>query len=141
MVLAPKSLRIPPKVLKKIRLIAEATQKDFSRVANELLEEAVKARECPGIVFTEGVRGDRRARLADSGLEVWEIIEGYRSVKKSFKRLCKAYDWLSENQLRAALAYYETYPEEIDDLIELNQSWTPEKIKKLYPFLPVGPQK
>lgn len=135
MAVTPTSLRIPPRVLKKIRQIAEETRKDFSRVTNELLEEAVKSRQCPGIVFTEGVRGELRARIAGTGLEVWEVIESYLNSKKNFSRLSKEYHWLTQQQLKVALGYYKAYPEEIDFLIRRNQSWTQEKIQKEYPFL------
>jgi hypothetical protein len=36
------------------------------------------------------------------------------------KRLRKAFAWLSDRQLLAALGYYRAYPKEIDELIEAN---------------------
>lgn len=135
MIVKPRSLRIPPKILKKIKQISAEMRKDFSSVTNQLLEEAVKSRQCPGIVFTEGVRAEQRARIAGTGLDVWEVIESYLHLKKDFSRLSKMYHWLTETQLQAALGYYQAYPKEIDFLIRRNQSWTEERIRKEYPFM------
>lgn len=134
MAVIQKSLRIPEKILKEIERIAEEAQKDFSRVTNELLEEAVKTHRCPGVVFTEGVRG-RRARVAGTGIEVWEIIAAYQSVGKNLNRLKRAYHWLTSQQLQAALGYYKAYPEEIDRLIAANEGQTPERVHERHPFL------
>jgi len=135
MAVIQKSLRIPEKILKEIERIAEEAHKDFSRVTNELLDEAVKTHRCPGIVFTEGVRG-RRARVAGTGIEVWEIIAVYQSVGKNLNRLKRAYHWLATPQLQAALGYYKAYPEEIDRLIAANEGQTPERVRERHPFLP-----
>jgi uncharacterized protein (DUF433 family) len=120
--------------LKEIEEIARETGQDFSATAKDLLVEAIKMRRCPGITFAEGTSG-RRARVAGTGIEVWEIIAAYRSIGKDFDKLKKAYHWLSPETLRAALGYYALYPQEIDRLVEQNESWTEEKIKKRYPFM------
>ena len=61
----------------------------------------------PGIIYSPL---ERRARIAGTGLEVWEIIRGYRAVDQNWERLQAAYDWLSEEQLRAVLACAEANP-------------------------------
>ena len=129
-----KSMRIPEKMLKEIQAIARESGKDFSAMTKELLEEAVKMHRCPGIVFSEGVSG-KRARIAGTGLEVWEIISNYKSVCQNFERLQTAYHWLTELQLRAAFGYYRAYSVEIDQLITQNESWTTDSIRKRYPLL------
>jgi uncharacterized protein (DUF433 family) len=131
---AQKSLRIPEDILKEIKEIAKDSKKDFTAVTNELLKEAIKTHRCPGIVFTEGTRG-KRARVAGTGIEVWEVIATCKSVDNDLKRLAKAYDWLTLQQLRSALGYYKLYPEEINMLITENEDWTPDKTKEKYPFL------
>lgn len=135
MAVVQKSLRIPEAILKEIEQIAEDTQKDFSSVAKQLLEEAVKTHRCPGIVFTEGVRG-RSARVAGTGITVWEIVATYQSVGKDLKRLRKAYHWLADQQIQSALGYYKAYPEEIHRVIADNETWTQERLHTRYPFLP-----
>lgn len=129
-----KSVRLPAETLKEIEQMVKETGMDFSSITKDLLTEAIKIRRCPGIVFAEGVRG-RRARVAGTGIEVWEVIATNRSVGDNFKRLKKAYQWLSPDQLRAALVYYSIYPEEIDRQIEKNESWDVKKVRERYPFL------
>ena len=82
-------------------------------------EEAVRLRDFPEIVFTEGPTG-RRATL-QNGPDVWEIIEPYFLANKSWKALRKSYPHLDERQLREAVRYYEAFPEEIEARIALNQ--------------------
>ena len=129
-----KSLRIPQGTFEEIERIARETGRDFSSIAKDLLAEAIKMRRCPGIVFADGVSG-RRARIAGTGLEVWEVISTFRSVDQDLSRLQKAYHWLTEQQLRAALGYYTAYGEEIDELIERNESWSGATVAKRFPFL------
>jgi uncharacterized protein (DUF433 family) len=129
-----KSLRLPPETMKQIEQMAKETGQDFSNVTKDLLQEAIKMRRCPGILFAEGT-GGRRARVAGTGIEVWEVIAVYKSVKEDFKRVQKAYHWLSAEQLKAALGYYRIYPQEIDRLIERNEEWNEEKVRDRYPFM------
>ena len=127
-------MRIPKEMVKELQGIAQQSGKDFSTVTKELLEEAIKMRRCPGILFAEGVSG-RKARIVGTGIEVWEVIANYKSVGEDFERLRTVYHWLTELQLRAALGYYLAYPKEIDHLIAQNENWTQESIRKRHPFL------
>ena len=129
-----KSFRLSPETLREIEQIARESGKDFSTVSKDLLSEAIKMRRCPGIIFGEGTDG-RRARVAGTGIEVWEVISAYRNMGRRFERLRKAYHWLSPEQLRAALGYYETYPQEIDQIIDQNESWTEKKIRERHLFM------
>lgn len=129
-----KSLRIPAETLQEIETISKETGQDFSNTTIALLSEAIKMRRCPGIVFTEGVRG-RRARIAGTGIEVWEVTANYLSLNREYNRLKKSYHWLSSEQLRAALGYFSIYPEEINRLIEQNERWTKEKISQQLPLM------
>lgn len=60
---------------------------------------------------------------------------GYRSVDEDWERLLESFHWLTEYQLRAALAYAEAYPEEIEQRIQRDERWTLEKIWETYPFM------
>jgi uncharacterized protein (DUF433 family) len=71
-------------------------------------------RRAPGVVFMAGPAG-RRAVIAGAGLDVWEVVATRRDVDGSFEALWQGYPWLTEAQLRAALAYCQLYPEEIDE--------------------------
>jgi len=129
-----KSFRLPVETLKEIEQMAKETGQDFSNVTKDLLQEAIKMRRCPGVIFAEGANG-RRARVAGTGIEVWEMIATYKSVKQNPKRLKIAYHWLSQEQLKAALGYYIAYPLEIDRLIEQNERWNEEKVRDRHPFM------
>lgn len=132
-----KSLRIPQEILEEIERIADESGRDFSSTAKDLLTEAIKIRRCPGVIFADGVSG-RRARVAGTGLEIWEIITTYKSVNQDFRRFRKAYHWLTEQQLRAAIGYYIAYSGEIDRQIERNELWSEEAVIKHHPFLSRG---
>ena len=132
-----KSIRIQEKTCKEIERIARESGKEFSSVVNELLDESVRTQRCPGIVFTEGAAG-RRARIAGTGIEVWELIAMFRSVNEDLNRLRQAYHWLTEQQIGSALCFYRAYPEDIDRLIMQNEELTGEYLQEKYPFLHSG---
>lgn len=132
-----KSLRLSEGIVREIDDIAKSAKKDFTAVTNELLEEAIKAHRSPGIIYSEGVSG-KRARIAGTGIDVWEVIAVYKSAGHTLKRLRQSYHWLTEQQIKAAIGYYSLYREEIDALISENEQWTPERIKQKHPFLTVG---
>jgi len=129
-----KSLRLPHETALEIEKISQDTGRDFSAVTKDLLAEAIKTRRCPGIVFNEGVSG-RRAKIAGTGIDVWEIVATYQSVEQNFKRLETAYHWLTQQQLKSAIGYYFTYRKEIDELISRNNSWNSKSVLDRYPSL------
>jgi uncharacterized protein (DUF433 family) len=129
----PVSIRIPENVRTEIEETARRARRDFSSVANEMLEEAVRMRRIPGILFVDGVLG-RDALVAGTGLQVWEVIETYRDLSEDFGRLKEVYDGLSDYQLGAAIAYAAAYPDEVSAEIADNASWTPERVWETYPF-------
>jgi uncharacterized protein (DUF433 family) len=89
-------------------------------MAKDLMAEVAKLRRVPGIIFADGPSG-RRARVAGTGIDVFEIIDSYHQVGDDWKHLKQSFDWLSEEQLRAALAYYAAFPVEIDESVRSNQ--------------------
>jgi uncharacterized protein (DUF433 family) len=128
------SLRIPEPLDREIsREIRFRGEKDWSKGVISLMEEAVRASRVPGIVFVQR-RDGRRPAIAFSGLEVWEIIATWKEAGEDWTRLVEAYPELSENQLRAAVAYYQAYPEEIDDRLAREAEWTPERVAEELPF-------
>lgn len=129
------TVRMPAGRRAAIEAIARRQRRDLSSVINEMLEEALRMRRIPGIVFTDDSLGGRAARVEGTGLEVWEIIGGYLNLDGSWERLREAFDWLADQQLRAALAYYEAFPDEIDEAVAENASWTPERLRAEFPAL------
>ncbi len=93
----------------------------------------VRMRRAPGIVFADGPFG-RRAVVAGTGIDVWEVIATWKQGDEDSDELRKNYDWLNETQLRAALSYYEQFPSEIDARLAREREWTPERLRKELPF-------
>ena len=81
--------------------------------AMQLRLEAERQRRVPGIVFANGPTG-RRARIAGTGIEVFEVIGDYRALGNDREELARRCDWLTSKQLNAALAYAAAYPAEIE---------------------------
>ncbi len=102
-------------------------------MAIETLTEAEKMRRVPGIVFADGPTG-RRARIAGTGIDGFEVIGPYREMGESWESLREAFHWLSEPQLRAALAYFEAFPEEITGRLSRQAAISPEYIASKYPL-------
>jgi len=100
-------------------------RRDFTALANELLSEAIAMRRCPGIGFMDGATG-RRAIIAGTGVDVWEVVYVYEQVNRHFAELQQAFSHLTEPQIRAALGYAVLYPDDIRRRIAANGGWTPE---------------
>lgn len=104
-------------------------------MASELLSEALRLRRVPGIVFVDGPAG-RRAALAGTGMDIWQIIAVWQELsdREDYHELRANFDWLSEAQLRTAVAYYKLYPSEIDARLVREREWTPAKVSQELPF-------
>jgi uncharacterized protein (DUF433 family) len=136
---AIKSLRLPEELQHELEdEFARRGVKEWSTGVIDLLSEAVRMRRVPGIIFIEG-RGGRRATVAGTGLEVWEIIRTWKQEQEDDARLAAAYPRLTPGQLRAALAYYAYYPQEIDERIARDAQWTPAAIHREFRFASLGP--
>lgn len=128
------SLRVPEGLDREInREIELRGERDWSKGALSLMEEAVRASRVPGVVFVQR-RDGRRPAIAFSGLEVWEIVATWKEAGESWEQLVEAYPELTETQLRAAVAYYRAYPEEIDERLAREEQWTPERVAEELPF-------
>lgn len=129
-----RSLRVPTDLDREIRReLKRAGVKEWSAGVLQLISEALRSRRAPGILFADSPTG-RRALVAGTGLDVWEIVAAWKSLDGDVARLRAAYEWLSEAQLRSALAYYELYPAEIDERLAREADWTPEHVARELPF-------
>jgi uncharacterized protein (DUF433 family) len=129
-----RGIRIASSLEREIEQEAEFRGQSFSALASELLKEAVRMRRAPGIIFTDGPAG-RRATIAGSGLDVWEVIATVKQLGEDPDALAQHYSWLTELQLRAALSYYRLYPQEIDARLAREEALTPERVYERYPVL------
>lgn len=88
----------------------------------------------PGIAFADTV-GGRAAVLAGTSLNVALVVQAYLRPDSNLERLRQAYDWLDPSLLRAALAYAEAYPDEVEASIRDQERWAaPERVWETYPF-------
>lgn len=117
----PFSLRLPPEVLKGIRALARQSKRSSTYVASTLIEEGLRQRRCPGIVFTEGPTG-RRATVAGTGIDVWEVIRIFKACGEDLEALARTLPHLSRRQLEAALHYYRCYSDEIEERLAQEQA-------------------
>lgn len=115
----PTSLRLPEEVRTRLddesRRIASAP----SSLAVVLIDEGLKMRRFPGIVFRDGPTG-RRAGLA-TGPDVWEIV---RDLKRHGAdpdsgplSVVAEETGLAPELIGLAADYYATFPDEVDDRI------------------------
>lgn len=105
-------------------------------MAIETLSEAERMRRVPGTIFVDGETG-RRARVAGTGIEVFEVIKRYRATR-DWQDTRAFHDMLSDAEFAAARAYYEAFPEEIDawlDDDERFEAWV-ERNAPLGPHIP-----
>ena len=113
----PVSLRIRPQLVKEIQKEAKRAARPASQIIHATLEEGIRMRRCPGIIFTDGPAG-RRATVAGTGIDVWEVVRVFRFCDHDVGRLSRALPHLSRSQLDAALHYYRCYPGDVDERLK-----------------------
>jgi uncharacterized protein (DUF433 family) len=138
-----KSRRAEPRVLTTMRLrqsirrdleaAAARTRRSVADVAQELLDEALRMRQCPGIYFADEP-GGRTAKVGGTGLGVWEVVRDFSRDQRA-DRIRKAFPQLSQAQITAALMYHARFRDEVQAKIDANVALTPEAIDTQYPGL------
>ncbi len=127
------TMRLRQSVREHLETWAARGRRSVSEVAQELIEEGLRMRECPGIYFATEPAG-RTAKISGTGLAVWEVLRDY--VKDGDARqLRQAFGHLAEAQITAAIMYAGRYPEEIRREVEANAALTPAALEKRYPGL------
>lgn len=74
---------------------------------------AERSTPTPAIVPVHGVSYSPltgRCRIVGSGVEVFEVVKAFRALGENWARLRRAFHWLSEAQLQAALEFYRLNP-------------------------------
>jgi uncharacterized protein (DUF433 family) len=128
-----RGLRLPEDLERQIEREGKERGQSWTRAALDLLSEGVRMRRAPGILFGDGPTG-RRAVVAGTGLDVWEVIRTWQDGGKSVDETRANYPWLSEAQIRAAIGYYELYPVEVDERLTREREWTAERVRMELPF-------
>lgn len=118
----PVSVRFTrPEVAARLKSEAAVRGESSSSLAEELIDEGLRTRRHPLIVFRDGPTG-RRAGLA-GGPDVWEVVSGIvGSDVPPDERVSRAVEvfGLRPPQIDAALAYYAEFTQEVDGAIAAN---------------------
>ena len=111
----PTSFRLSAEVLSRLEGEAAAAGMTVSALVSELLDEGLRVRHFPGVVFRDGP-ASRRAGLV-GGPDVWEVIRDLAATPgrgEAKIRRVAADAGLTPSQVRLAVDYYVAFPTEVD---------------------------
>ena len=112
------SIRLEDEAFQRLEAESRRSGRTRSEVAKSVLDEGLRMREHPGIVFRPGPAG-RRPGLA-GGPDIWEVARVLRGVaERTDDVVPETVDLtgLHRTQVEVALRYYADYRDEIDDWI------------------------
>jgi hypothetical protein len=98
---------------------AERVQMPLRTLAQRYIDEGLRMDEHPLVRFADGPAG-RRARLAGTGSDVWEVIAAVRDNGWDLAKTAEHLQ-LALGLVQAAVTYYGAYRDEIDRWIERNE--------------------
>jgi uncharacterized protein (DUF433 family) len=127
------SMRMPRPLRERLERSASQSNESKSSLAERYIDEGLRQDAHPEIVFRHGPFG-RRAMLAGTRLEVWQVIDTLRNSGNSIDDAA-AYLSLRASRVRAALSYYAAFQEEVDEYAarvaaaaeEAEQAWRREE--------------
>jgi len=119
----PTSFRLPEELLARLEAEGRASETSVTALVASILDEGLKTRRFPGVVYRDGVAG-RRAALV-GGPDIWEVVRDLRSTPgrgmKRIENLAAEID-VPVSQVRVAADFYVEHPTEIDHLIALDKA-------------------
>jgi uncharacterized protein (DUF433 family) len=116
---APLSLRLAESAIERLHARARRANTPARTLAQRYVEEGLRMDEHPLVRFVDGSAG-RRARVAGTGVDVWEVIAAVRDNGGDVGRAAEYLD-LPIGLIQGAVTYYGAHPDEIDEWIELNE--------------------
>ena len=111
----PTSFRFSDELQRQLDEEAAALGVSVSSLVTTLLDEGLKTRRFPGVVFRDGPAG-RRAGLV-GGPDVWEVIRAVRDgAGKGDARIRRVAQesGVAEELVRLAVDFYAAFPDEVD---------------------------
>lgn len=118
----PTSFRLPDELLERLDEEANSSGTSVTTLVTSLLDEGIKTRRFPGIVYRDGPTG-RRAALV-GGPDVWEVVRAVSEAKgrgeTRLRAVANAHD-LPLARARLAVEFYAAFPNEIDERIEADE--------------------
>jgi hypothetical protein len=118
----PTSFRLSEELLDRLDREAAAAETSTAALVSSMLAEGIATRRFSGVVYRDGPTG-RRAALV-GGPDVWEVVRDVRTAKgRGEKRLAAvaSNSGLTLPQVRLAVDFYTSNPDEIDRRIELDE--------------------
>ncbi len=118
----PTSFRLDDQLMQRLEVESEAASMSVTSLVSSLLDEGLKSRRFPGVVYRPGPTG-RRAALV-GGPDVWEVIRDLQRVPgRGMERVeCLARELgISVSPVTLATDFYCAFPEEIDARIEADE--------------------
>lgn len=118
----PTSFRLPEDLLARLDEEGRASGTSVTALVASLLDEGLKTRRFPGIVYRDGPTGRRAGVIG--GPDVWEIIRDLRQAPgKGMKRIERvaAEAGLPAARIRLAADFYTGHPDEIDRRIAADE--------------------
>lgn len=113
------SFRLPDDLLARLQQEGRDTNASITSLVTTLLDEGLKARQFPGIVYRDGPAGRRAALLG--GPDLWEVVRDLKHTPgrgmRRIERLAEA-TGIAADAIALATAFYAVNPDEIDAMIE-----------------------
>ncbi|HEY8827925.1 MAG TPA: hypothetical protein VIM17_09225 [Jatrophihabitantaceae bacterium] len=118
----PTSFRLPANLLDRLDDAAASSGTSATALVTAMLDEGLKTRRFPGVVYRDGPTG-RRAALA-GGPDVWEVVRAVTSSSGSgqqrMRAAAKQRD-LTVDRIRLAIDFYASFPGEVDERIAADE--------------------
>jgi uncharacterized protein (DUF433 family) len=123
-----RSFRFDPGILGRLEQRARETGLTQTALVERYVEEGLRQDTHPGVVFVDEPAG-RRARVAGTGLDVWEVVETVQDNDGSTAEAA-AYLSVPERLVLDAMRYYADFPYEIDAWSAQNaRHWEEEQLR------------
>ena len=118
----PTSFRLRDDLLERLDSEAAATGTSVSALVASVLDEGLKTRRFPGIVYRDGPTGRRAGLLG--GPDVWEVVRAVRGMVAQGEqrvRRVAAERALPVERVRLAVDFYAEFPDEVDARITADE--------------------
>ena len=114
----PTSFRLPAELLARLEEEARSSGSSVTTLVSTLLDEGLKIRRFPGIIYRAGPAGRRPGLVG--GPDVWELVRAMQHASgQGEERLRKVAEELDIpiSRVRLAVDFYVVFPDEIDERI------------------------
>jgi uncharacterized protein (DUF433 family) len=103
--------RLPQEISEELRRFAERRRISTSAAAAQLLDEALRMENFPGVSFRWTAIG-RQPFVTGTGMMVWELHHVWVDHKRDTSKVLRNYPHLKAAQVNAAIAYAKSFPHE-----------------------------